>query len=105
MNQLEKFISDNWLSEVTWNIFKLQKDAGLYVRVLHNTTTGQAIFLKWFKKYNNFMISVNPTTKDSNDWFYINQYDKDWVIVEAFEDSLTNFKSKPASLWHWAIEV
>jgi len=51
------------------------------------------------------MISVNPTTKDSNDWFYINQYDKDWVIVEAFEDSLTNFKSKPASLWHWAIEV
>jgi len=77
MNKLEQFIADNKLSEVTGKIFDLQKNAGLYTRVLHNTLTGQAIFIKYFYKYSNFMITVNPSSNDATDGYYINQYNKD----------------------------
>jgi hypothetical protein len=67
MNALEKFVADRGLTEVTGKIFDLEKKddnksvVGLYTRVLCNTTTGQSIFIKYFAKHKNIMISVNPT--------------------------------------------
>jgi len=100
MNALTKFISKNGLTEVvSKNLYDLKtkdwKVVGSYSKVLHNTLTGQPIFIKHFIKYDNFKISVNDT--EWHKWFYINQYDKDWVEVQEFIDSLENFKSKPAS--------
>jgi len=102
MNALTKFISENGLTEVvSESVYDLKtkdwKVVGSYSRVLHNTLlTDQPIFIKHFIKYDNIMLSVNDT--ELHKWFYINQYDKDWVEVQEFIDSLENLKSKPASL-------
>jgi len=100
---LDKYIADNWLSQITGKVFDLENKTswelvGQYARVLHNTITGQAIFLKYFFKKKNFMISVNPSTKDWNDWYYISNITKEWVPIKEYEDSIANFKAKEASL-------
>lgn len=111
MNELESYIVYNKMSEVTGKVFNLEnKTSGeivwLYTRVLHNTLTGQSIFLKYFFNRKNFMISVNPSSKGGTDWFYISNISKEWEPVQEFTDSIANFKSKPASLpTRTAIEV